>query len=172
MLLIDDNRIYEPPLPRSIPFSDLDSKLQVWDDGPPPKEWSIASRPGEMGIFTRDFAPAQFGGWVDVRSLRRVTIYGRMKGIRFSFAKGKDRFFGYVQDVSGGVYIQEIDYENGERVAGIVVIREDPTYSSPGVGQGFRDSIESTSTNGDEQQFLDRIYVCYPLMDLVRGLKD
>lgn len=172
MLLIDDDRIYETELPRSIPFSDLDAKLQVWDDGPPPKEWEIASRPGEMGIFTRDFAPAQFGGWVALGSLRKVTIYGRMKGVRFSFAEGKDRFFGYVQDASSGVYVQEIDYEDGERVTGIVVVREDPIYSTPGENQGFRDSIESTSTNGDEQQFLDRIYVCYSSMGPVGVSKD
>lgn len=173
MLLIDDDRIYEAELLHSIPFSDLDLKLQVWDDGPPPKEWSIASRPpGEMGIFTRDFAPAQFVGWIALGSLRRVTIYGRMKGVRFSFAEGKDRFFGYVQDTSSGVYVQEIDYENGERVTGIVVVREDPICSSPGENQGFRDSIESTSTNGEEQQFLDRIYVCYSLIGPVGMPKD
>ncbi|RPB04039.1 hypothetical protein L873DRAFT_1668292 [Choiromyces venosus 120613-1] len=159
MLLIDDDKIYETELPHPIPFSDLDSKLQVWDDGPPPEDWSIASRPGEMGIFTRDFAPAQFSGWIALSSLRRVTIYGRMKGVRFSFEEGKDRFFGYVRDVSNGVYVQEIGYENGERVTGIVVVREDPTCSSPGEKPGSRDSIESTSTNGDEQQFLDRIYL-------------
>jgi len=38
--------------------------LQLWDDGTPPKEWSIASCQGEIGIFTPDFAPAQFGGWI------------------------------------------------------------------------------------------------------------
>jgi len=40
--------------------------------------------------------------------------------------EGKDQFFGYVQDISGGVYVQEIDYGSGERVTGIAVVREDP----------------------------------------------
>jgi len=74
-------------LPHPISFSDFDSKAQVWDDGPPLKEWSIASRPGEMGIFTRDFASAHFGGWMAPDLLCRVTIYGRMKEVRFYFAK-------------------------------------------------------------------------------------
>ncbi|CUS15030.1 unnamed protein product [Tuber aestivum] len=64
-----------------------------------------------------------------------------------------------MQDVSGGFYVQEIDYENGERVTRVVVVREDAICSSPGANRGYRDSIESTSTNGDEQQFLDRIYL-------------
>ncbi|KAG0131731.1 hypothetical protein HOY82DRAFT_559301 [Tuber indicum] len=55
-----------------------------------------------------------------------------MKEVQISFAERKDRFFGYGQDVSGGVYVQEIDYENGERVTGIVVVWEDPICSSPG----------------------------------------
>ncbi|KAG0131732.1 hypothetical protein HOY82DRAFT_645648 [Tuber indicum] len=62
VLLINNDRIYETKLPHPIPFSDLDSKVQVWDDGPPPKEWPIASRPGEMGIFTCDFAPTHYDG--------------------------------------------------------------------------------------------------------------
>ena len=82
LVLLIDGRIYETELPGLIPFSDLDSKLQMWDGGTPPKEWSIASRPGEMGIFTRDFAPEQFGGWIALDSLRRVMIYGRVRGVR------------------------------------------------------------------------------------------
>lgn len=37
ILLIDGVGIYETDLPGLTPFSELDSKLQVWDDGTPPK---------------------------------------------------------------------------------------------------------------------------------------
>ena len=102
ILLIDD-KLYETELPHPIPFSDLDGKLQVWDDGSLPNHWSIASLPGEMGIFTGDLAPAQFDGWIPLGLLGRVRRYVRMNAVRFWIAKGKDRFFEYVQDVSNSV---------------------------------------------------------------------
>jgi len=77
-----------------------------------------------------------------------------------------------VRDISGGVYVQEVDYENGERVTGIAVVREDPIYCSPRENQGYRDSIESTSINRDEQQSLDRICVWYSEMGPVGKPKD
>jgi hypothetical protein len=161
MLLVDQDKIYETELPRSIPFNDLGVNLQVWDDGPPPKGWLIASRPGEMGIFTRDFTTAEFDGWVTLSSLCRVTIFGRMKGIRFSFADPgvKDRFFGYVHDESNGVFVQDIDYQGGERVTGIVVLRESTWCVAPEEKLAPGESMESTSITGDEPHFLDRIHV-------------
>jgi len=75
-------------------------------------------------------------------------------------------------DICGGVYVQEVDYENGERVTGIAVVREDPSYCSPRENQGYRDSIERTSINRDEQRFLDRICVWYLLIGPVGMPKD
>ena len=40
-------------------------------------------------------------------------------------------------------------------MTGIAVVREDPICSIPGEIRGYWDAIESTSTNRDEQEFLD-----------------
>lgn len=118
--------MYESELPRSIPFNEMDSKSQVWDDGPPPKRWSIGyRRPGDMGIS--DKTPSEYTGWVELESLRKITIYGKMQGIRFSFAGAhkRDKFFGYVGTESEETHVQNIDYEHEERIVGIAILLDD-----------------------------------------------
>lgn len=156
MLKEDQEDISVPLLPCPVPFHDISASQQAWENGAPPDEWRIASRPGEVGLFTRVDDPGKFAGWVALSSLCEITIYGKMKGIRFSFAnpRERERFFGYVQDESKGVFVQKIDYSGGERVTGIAVTREDVTCSNG-------EPAESTSDTGDEDHFLDRIHV-YP----------
>ena len=147
-------------LPRHIPFNTMNME-QIWEDKPPLARWLVASQPGEMGQFTQDTAPTDFSGWAPLSCLCKITIYGRMKGVRFSYAGGKrrDSFFGYVSDESDGVFVQHIDHNGGERVTGVVVMGGDIECAEGNPSSG--ESIGSTSKAGDER-FLDRIYVCMP----------
>ena len=145
--------------PRHIPFNATNMK-QIWEDRPPLARCLMASQPGEMGQFTQDIAPADYSGWVALNCVRKVTIYGRMKGVRFSCGGGtqNDKFFGHVSDESNGVFIQHIDYDGGERVTGIAVIRGNAEH--PVVNSSTGESVRSTSKTDNKQHFLDSIYVC------------
>lgn len=136
--------------------------FRVWDDKPPPKEWSIGHKPGDMGIFDKTFIKAQYSGWVPLRSLSKITIYGAMKGIRFSFAgtQEKDKFFGYDSAENGEVYVQDIDHEHKERIVGIAILLDERVACSD-----LRKSktmneehVASISNGGDFQPPLGRIH--------------
>lgn len=145
--------MYEPELPRSIPFDEVNG-FQVWDDRPPPKEWSIGyRRPGDMGITDKSCSCAKYTGWVELKSLRRITIYGNMQGIRFSFAgaRDKDRFFGYVDGENEDIHVQNIDYEHGERITGIAILLDDIQKVEP------KHSMD-VPNEGDSQPSLGRIH--------------
>ncbi|KAH0610106.1 uncharacterized protein H6S33_012652 [Morchella sextelata] len=153
--------IYGSQLRRPIPFNDMTDKLQVWDDGPPPSKWSIGSRPGDMGICDRTFSEAEYTGWASFEYLRKITIYGKMKGIRFSFSQPqeRDRFFGYDNE-SEGIFVQEIDYDNGERIFGIAVLpgEEATPRETQKAVSGDEELVESASCEGDYSPPLERIY--------------
>lgn len=158
VLLEESEKIYEHELPCSIPFNEMGDNCQVWDDGPPPKEWSIGyRRPGDMGISDKTSSDAQYSGWVGLEYLRKITIYGKMKGIRFSFsdAPEKNKFFGHVDAENEDIYIQNIDYEHGERITGIAILLNDGVicHNSQKV-----ESIDDVSNKEDPRPSLGRIH--------------
>lgn len=136
----------------------MGDKLQVWDDGPPPREWSVGiRRPGDMGLFDRTFG--EYTGWVRLDSLRKITIYGKMQGIRFSFKNAqKDKFFGCDGTKNEETHIQNIGH--GERIIGIAVLLDDNIASDSIAKVESIDKVHlaNASNNGDFQSPLGRIH--------------
>lgn len=155
ILLEESEEIYGKVLPRYIPFNEVGVDLLVWEDGPPPKRWLIGYRkPGDMGISKSE---GEFSGWVELKHLRKVTIYGKMRGIRFSFAdaREKDKFFGYVDAKKEETYVQNIDYQHGERIVGIAILLDGRVICHD--SQKFK-SMDGFSGKNDLQPPLGRIH--------------
>lgn len=112
-----------------------------------------------MGIYDRTTNEVEYTGWVKLDHLRRITTYGNMKGIRFSFAGAKkDRYFGYC-DENKGYSVQEIDYEGGERIVGIVVLVEDEDASSDvGKVELGAEAVECILSDGGPYPPLEKIF--------------
>ena len=96
----------QPRPPRVIPFGTQDLQgLAVWETQPPPKGW-VGQIP-----HTCYSARSCFSGWIGLTNIRRVTIYGNMKGIRVQYAyDGRDSFFGCVDGHDpADITVQEIN---------------------------------------------------------------
>ncbi|KAL7276946.1 hypothetical protein RUND412_000039 [Rhizina undulata] len=155
----EEDSIFEPPLPCAIPFDEVGDQSQVWDNGPPPDLWIIGSSPAEKqsGSLECDLKNVDYSGYAILSDLSSITIYGNMKGIRFCYSnEDKDRFFGHV-DNEQDVEVQEIDWEDGERVTGIAVLKEE-VIGVEKMGTEDDASAESVSSQGDASRSMQRLY--------------
>lgn len=111
---------HPPHPPRVIPFGNTDLHgpgTRTWESRPPPSDWATR----EVSTL-RSCCPVRscYSGWARLKNLSRVSVYGNMKGIMFSYTDGtRDSFFGCI-DGHEPVSIQE--FAAGERVIGYATL--------------------------------------------------
>ncbi|TGZ77875.1 hypothetical protein EX30DRAFT_398272 [Ascodesmis nigricans] len=106
----------------SIPMDEFDETDCIWTDGSPPTDWIVPPcklLEGGQRVFDTILGPGRvpYSGWVSFADLKRVVIYGAMRGIRFEYhdpAK-PSRSFGdvtvpesYTQKFAKGKVVKEI----------------------------------------------------------------
>lgn len=145
-----------------IPFDEIDESDGVWSDGAPPPDWIIGSERMLNGNFRALESVIGSGyigytGWADFEDLERLTIYGDMKGIEFTYYDEKmSRVFGNVEhDITS-----EQTFAQGEQIIGIAAQGEwDETKESK--PSGTEDDVQSivSASSTDEQIVLDKLVV-------------
>jgi len=155
--------IFTQPLPCSIPFDVKDDSFGVWQDSPPNRDWVIGSSPSDLAIDSscrvRRRKPFNdFSGWANLKSVSKITIYGDMKGIRFSYSGGEpDVFFGCVDDEDTAV--QEINHGRGEKIVGVVVLaNRSALYDDDDDGEGSA-ALGVSSQTSNVPVPMERIFV-------------
>lgn len=163
--LEDGHTVFPTSYMQKIPFDEMSEDKLVWDNGPPPSHWII----GNSQMFSEneithkathgDRIFHDFTGWAPFVGLQRVTIYGNLQGIRFSYHPStgrKDIYFGYVDNESD-ILVQ--DFARGEQVTGIAFLDRTPEVTTKGTqDEEDWDSIVS-ATSRNEPVSLEKICV-------------
>lgn len=157
------SRMYPHMVSCMIPFDEIDESDGVWSDGAPPPEWIIGSdrmHNGNYRALESIIGSGYIGytGWADFEDLARLTIYGDMKGIKFSYYDEKmSRVFGNVDHE----VTSEQTFAQGEQIIGIAARdeRDDGKESkNSATGDDDDESIVSASST-DEQIVLNKLVV-------------
>lgn len=100
-----------------------------------------------------------FTGWIDLSApMKCIITYGRMKGIRFSFAHVADKHFGDVED-SNDIYTQPIDGTHGEKIIGVYAIMEEESYGENDSNTSLHDDGSVSATSKNEPTRMPRLWV-------------
>lgn len=170
MLPPSEDCIFGQPLPRPIPFDELDDQVAVWSDRPPPKEWIFGYNiPNSVyvdggSLLCDTIAPdpqfPDYTDWAEVKNLRTIKVYGRMRGIRFSWTGGgNEKYFGNTCERQQ-TRVQNIDSENGEYVVGLAIIDDgDGEVNPKDTDPKDNASVQSASSVREVRDWTGSIFV-------------
>lgn len=148
----------------SIPFDEASDVDGVWCDGKPPETWITGAKQtfsGGSNTHHSASIPAyrtEFSGWVGLKDVREVTIYGRMEGIMFRYHNGSglaEQYFGNIEARPATPQC----FNRDEKIIDLAV--EEPVLSSGDLFTPENDMAHSiaSASSVDRPNFLPKLMV-------------
>lgn len=162
-----------PGFPQSLtfplPFDEKDEQRGVWVDRPPPSHWIIGTSPtfaeADASYRVRHRRPFNnYSGWVQLCSLSQITFYRNLRGVKFCYRDGVEKFFGSVDDEVDAV-VQTLDCKGGEKVVGVAVLEDDEEGTAKVAPEYENDHIPiiGASSRYDEKYMpMEKLFVSTP----------